>query len=474
MLKRISHRKSRKGCSSCKRRHVKGPVPLSCMQCDETGPPCSNCKIRGLDCNYNVIIDGTRSIRPRPANSSSPDNVPSGAGAPAGDAEERRLLELELIHRWSTHTYKSMCSLKEDEEYVQNILPRKGYQHAFVMDTIIAFTALEVATTTAPAANSNTSSPVGTTPTTTTATPGSSSSSPSTGSVGAVGTTSQQQSPPTSSAPSSKYLRIALEYNDRASAGFRANLSNITKDNISLLYICSGLVLVINIAIPQCLELHGFERQSTLANAARMFDLLNGMLVIAFADFDTLMSSDYAPSLQAALALGTADPREHLAQETIDALALLHPVNDRNSELLGEQAQRDNDERPPAERNPTHEEYKEMVKFIVICFAEDRRDAIKGYCLGFPAFCGPPFPRAIKEREPMALFFLLYWAVLLHNLGAMAWWARSVGRRMAEEISDILRRSGLYMASPEGRQAVAWVRRQVDLPDLPDSPGVEG
>src|ERR1700742_2357411 len=45
MVPRRTHTKSRNGCDGCKKRHVK---------CDESGPPCTNCIARELECKYST------------------------------------------------------------------------------------------------------------------------------------------------------------------------------------------------------------------------------------------------------------------------------------------------------------------------------------------------------------------------------------------------------------------------------------
>ncbi|CRK15715.1 hypothetical protein BN1723_010765 [Verticillium longisporum] len=168
MKQRQTHSKSRRGCLNCKKRHVK---------CDEQGPPCANCVVRKTTCSYGqsptasaaqldapAHLDpssclavglpsetsqssGSSSLSPPQASrmpspsetsfSSSPELQPS--------PEPRRLLELELMHRWSTHTYLVMTCHPEEYPLMQTVLPREGLRHDFVLRIMFALTSLDLA-----------------------------------------------------------------------------------------------------------------------------------------------------------------------------------------------------------------------------------------------------------------------------------------------------------------------------------------
>jgi hypothetical protein len=50
------------------------------------------------------------------------------------------------------------------------------------------------------------------------------------------------------------------------------------------------------------------------------------------------------------------------------------------------------------------------------------------------------FISAYQNSEPLAMYIVLQWAVLLHGLDAEYWWARGVGKSLGEELSDMLSR----------------------------------
>ncbi|KAL4908590.1 hypothetical protein BDW74DRAFT_101938 [Aspergillus multicolor] len=149
MPPRRSHTKSRYGCDQCKKRRVK---------CDEQGPPCSNCKSRELECIYS------RTPVPRRQSSTPASPTTPGYGhvatpyvaqpyqrapsVPSGDdlraAELRRL---ELMHKFSTETYQSLCNSPSDFHVWQVIVPQKALRYDFLLKGILATASLHIAST---------------------------------------------------------------------------------------------------------------------------------------------------------------------------------------------------------------------------------------------------------------------------------------------------------------------------------------
>lgn len=132
MPPRRPHLKSRHGCTTCKQRHVK---------CDEKGPPCGACQGRGTHCEY---------LGPQYK------ALPSTKGLTVeGDVVEelirpdnRRLLELQLMNRWSTTTYKSLITKIAEDDYVWHTkIPTLSLQSDFLLNGIFALSAFEIAST---------------------------------------------------------------------------------------------------------------------------------------------------------------------------------------------------------------------------------------------------------------------------------------------------------------------------------------
>jgi hypothetical protein len=52
------------------------------------------------------------------------------------------MLELELMHCWSTSTYKSLCSVPEDHHYMQLVMPQEALRYDFLLNGIFVAAAL--------------------------------------------------------------------------------------------------------------------------------------------------------------------------------------------------------------------------------------------------------------------------------------------------------------------------------------------
>ncbi|KAJ5679931.1 hypothetical protein N7462_008175 [Penicillium macrosclerotiorum] len=142
MAPRRAHTKSRNGCDQCKRRRVK---------CDEKGPPCSNCISRELNCTY---------LRAPPRDAPS---VRRSAPVPTRDLGTPRILaplspastpsavsgvrDLELMHKFATETFRSLCTAEPEFHVWQIVIPRLALQYDFLMNGILALASLHIANT---------------------------------------------------------------------------------------------------------------------------------------------------------------------------------------------------------------------------------------------------------------------------------------------------------------------------------------
>ncbi|KAH9886522.1 hypothetical protein F4778DRAFT_469199 [Xylariomycetidae sp. FL2044] len=436
MQKRRSHKKSRKGCINCKKWHVK---------CDEQGPPCTNCVLRKATCKYPYDASsraggsvgggaagyGSSSSSALPSSSAIAASRNSPGLTPDG-FEARRLLELRLMHQWATSTYKTMCSIPEDVHYLQEVMPREALGHDYLLNGILAVSALHLAIHHRPDARAR-----------------------------------------------RQYLNLAMELYDRGSGSFRTHLGHVTPDNIHILYMFSALTTYTNVAFLQCAYRGGHDdnnnddgddSQSTLEHMAVAFDLLNGGLSIVSMGMDWLMDSPVP--IRAMLALGQAS-LDLIDPETHAALARLDDINDSiygcttsssppssstpsssassssssSSSPLSpppppspssSSSSSSSSPRDPPTPTPQHQLYRRAIDWLRRCYAEDARALLRGYCCTFPSAAGRGFAAALKAAEPLALLVTMHWAVLLDRLPAEYWWADDIGRRLALEIADVL------------------------------------
>lgn len=149
MAPRLAHKKSRKGCKRCKARRVK---------CDETHPECSNCAKHGVSCEYSKHVPARAKTTRRPIKSNgsvSSERSPICLASPYSDTregtslfepEERRVLELRLLHHFITivtYTFPA-CNEQRYRDLWTIDAVRSGFQHAFLFNAILAISALHL------------------------------------------------------------------------------------------------------------------------------------------------------------------------------------------------------------------------------------------------------------------------------------------------------------------------------------------
>ncbi|KAI1427849.1 hypothetical protein F5Y12DRAFT_783033 [Xylaria sp. FL1777] len=403
MQQRRSHKKSRRGCLNCKKWHTK---------CDESGPPCNNCTLRNARCEY-AWAKG--------------DNLSEPGGLVV--KESRRMLELELMHCWSTSTYKSLCSVPEDHHYMQFIMPQEALRYDFLLNGIFVAAALHRSTMT--------------------------------------------QEP-----EARGYFNLAMELYDSASRSFRIHLGKMDPTTHHMLYIYSSMTAFINIAFSQCNFSEGNEL-NTLSTVAVAFDLLNGSVNIAHTDFQRLLDSPVP--LRAYLNYGLASAIA-LHPGTQAALARLQDLNElyHSSRYQGSpSAPSDEMSVVTTPRSDTVSTtsttpitpWKTAIGLLRHCFAEEQRAILRGFCFVFPGGAGPDFTAAIKASDPMALLILMHWTVLIDRVGNEFWWARDLGKRLAIGIWKAMqllppRPPSPAILTPEWGESISWVCGQLRLTDF--------
>ncbi|KAK8127519.1 hypothetical protein PG984_008627 [Apiospora sp. TS-2023a] len=298
--KRRPHKKSRHGCGSCKKFHVK------VTQCDESGPPCGNCILRQVPCEYPTIKGpkGNRSPSLAAYSNQHSDSASSRSSTPSHQCPSQqqhssltispwgsdRLLELELMHRWCTRTYTGFVAVPEDAYYCMGVLPRLALEYSDVLlSTIMATAALDTAMMSA-----------------------------------------------TESGRSS-YAHIAMQYYDKASAAFRDPALSPTPENHHILVFVSAMLVIFNLAISQITtpssssskrpggdgriqigSANGGGNRSSKCRLAQIevtFGLLSSSYQLAQRHMDWLLDSPWP--LRTILSLGQASPdildKEHKA-----------------------------------------------------------------------------------------------------------------------------------------------------------------
>jgi hypothetical protein len=177
---RRAHRKSRSGCTECKRRRIKVGSPRNLalsssslieIQCDEESP-CRQCVRHGKACVYlpaNAAQPTTaaqpitvtqpissQSICSPTASASSPntlENVSQSTISPPPFETSNTTLpnsvfdlrDMALLHHWSLTTSVSIISTPSLDHYWQTLIPQVAFRHSYVMHSILSLTALHIA-----------------------------------------------------------------------------------------------------------------------------------------------------------------------------------------------------------------------------------------------------------------------------------------------------------------------------------------
>ncbi|KIX93605.1 uncharacterized protein Z520_10783 [Fonsecaea multimorphosa CBS 102226] len=159
MAPRRTHRKSKRGCSECKRRHIK---------CDETRPICVNCTTSKRTCKweFDVRAPATTQIEPTKAQSTPTDpQLPAGGGhltpvvsagshttggSPLAIFSQGRadsivnIDHLELLHHFYTDTCRTVVRTQDQIELYSKLVIAQGIANPFLMHEILAISAIHI------------------------------------------------------------------------------------------------------------------------------------------------------------------------------------------------------------------------------------------------------------------------------------------------------------------------------------------
>ena len=387
MPARRQHHKSRFGCFSCKTRRVK---------CDESGPICGSCRARNTVCRYESPNLCWQEPSTKSATTKKALNPRSSAPALAS-LERSRCLELQLLHRWSTDTYKSVSASAVNDDLVWQIgVPEMALKHDFLLNGIFAVSAFDLARV---CKNDNTC-----------------------------------------------YVSAALEYQDLAFRGFRRQLDKMTSDSREPVLYFSLLLMALSLASSQAV-MPGGEIDSKVQRTVDLFELLRGIGAVMLSDQDYYSKH---PVFRDVILI-TDLPRLPLAKDTEMAIRRLSELNDKRMPSLHDKSFGSSPESIP------YNGCKKALFWLTECFATCIDVRHRGYCLAWIAYAGHDYVEAIQKKDNVALLIMAHWGVLTELLGSEYWWARNFGKSLIGEISDEI----LSGADKVTRDAIAWTQEQV-------------
>ena len=367
---RRPHAKSRTGCLKCKARHVR---------CDESGPPCGRCQIRKDDCLY---ANPPSTVRNTDAHTSvnhkaeviTPASLPSPAIVYPDDS---KLLQLQLMHRWTVTTYKCCCSPgTQDDEVWQSWVPQSSIRHNFLLYGILSLTSFEMA--------------------------------------------KLAQSP-----YHKRYINSATEYHGLALSTFRTQVSAIGPEDIDAAVCMSLMLLVLSFASVQIRTLDS-KHDSIVQTVLSHFELIRGCVPIIESKKDYISQNQYLQKLVPFAELSRF-PLDPLVE---DALVKLVEINDRRITASVHDT---------SQRRVQQIGYWEICKIAVASlralFEKCTGDTSRGYALGYLNMVGESYVQAVKDGDTCSLLILMYWGVLLHKCGRQIWWAQDFGSSLVDEIA---------------------------------------
>ena len=365
-------------------------------QCDELGPPCGPCTARQTDCLYSQTneIDKTSTANRGLDTSNAVTSTQPGPN----NGHQTNLLDLELMHQWSTSTYKSMCGTVEKEHPTwRNTLVREGFKYPFLLHGLLALASLEIV---------------------------------------AEGNRSNQ----------GDYVGAGLEYHERALKSFRHELADITPEKEQAILAFSLVTMVLSLALPQFTASLD-EPQSMIDNMVTHFGLILGVNIITRQHWDSLRR---APILQNV-------PWEQAQIEELEAglqsaMTRLNDLNETKHNPAVEQS------RASKLRNITyHAACRKAIFYLEEIFRRCEHPYEKGYALAWMNWAGKDYVTAVENADPVAMLILMHFGLLADKCSDDVWWARSLGKSLVNETTEVLAAETDAVL----RTSVSWVRDQL-------------
>ncbi|KAK6608035.1 hypothetical protein H4I96_04270 [Botrytis cinerea] len=143
MATRRAHRKSRKGCTVCKLKHVK---------CDERRPNCGNCQDREITCIYPwerkpPPSTSMRRSSPQVSGTQCQTTVlsPGAPLSPFHMPQAYNIEALKLLHHYTINVYESLSTIIPQQKVWQISVVQIAMQNDFLLRGILSLSALHIA-----------------------------------------------------------------------------------------------------------------------------------------------------------------------------------------------------------------------------------------------------------------------------------------------------------------------------------------
>ncbi|KAF4631502.1 hypothetical protein G7Y89_g6632 [Cudoniella acicularis] len=390
MAARKPHRKSRAGCMTCKKRHVK---------CGEERPNCHNCLEYDLDCRFlqtaavslkEPLKESLSSDSSSSANDLSRIPVPAaGIGANLNPgSDDLEVSDLELIHFFSTVTYATMSNVPEEQKLWQSTIVTLGLQHKFLLRGLLAHAAIHLS--------------------------------------------SLKSSP-----ESISYMIKASTHQDIALAQFRKSLETITASTFDPVLAFSCLLPIHSIALAACatarpINEHEQDSLSEFLKAIRLFRSVNMLLLPSLS---VLTTSTILPLLQITT--------QHLPEaDTYPGISSLHLLEasfcSPRTSALNYSSNGTLPHPAPGRNEILSETFRELrLAFARTAHPSSTSRFTLGIVLIWTIVIPEGFMMLVDQQDPGAMVLLAHFAALLCWYEGI-WWLRGLGSSMVRIIVSML------------------------------------
>jgi hypothetical protein len=412
---RRAHRKSRSGCTECKRRRIKvGRLDylsfllkrLTKIQCNEE-TPCSQCVRHGKACIYLPAAAVQPTIAAQPAHPATPQSscspaatisssnhletysqstistarINSTSASPSNGLFDLR--DMALLHHWILTTSLTIITTPSLDHYWQTLVPQVAFRHRYVMHNILSLTALHIAYL----------NPL------------------------------QKQSS----------MEEAAQYHFKSLDGFREDITHMGPENCDALFVNSTLTFFY--AFLTFGRLH--DDDSNAGGAARVSRVLGSVWIPLVRGVSVLLHPIYehvrAGPLKSVLSLGNWDE--------LDPQSGSDPYDDRIFKI-----------REIWEGHENAEFYNGTLDLLVRCrmwIAQFKdlqidNDPAWGYnrCWSGPFMWLTMSPKRyfelLEQRQPPALIIYSWYGASLHALNRRHWWMEGCGKSIVDVVDECL------------------------------------
>lgn len=219
-----------------------------------------------------------------------------------------------------------------------------------------------------------------------------------------------------------RYKQAALEYHGRVLSGFRSMLTHVNDDNAQAMFATSLCIMILGLAVPQFATMSS-NFHSLIESIVTHYELVQGASLIV-AEYDL----SGAPLLKYAYDWKQR-PGKCLQPDVEVAFEHLNKVNEElhdrsegqtlDAKLLG---------------LTYHSACQKAILILAGLFRKCQEPLNRGLALGWLNATGKEFVTAIEISDPVALIALMYWGVLCQQVSIGLWWAQSLGQRIAQQV----------------------------------------